>query len=131
MIEVECECRVYPSEDPNKVIKAIKNIIDVEPVHHDGDGVVKAKAVVSMNVLSTMKRQIHSRQVMDTFRRVMLENEGEDGDVTWLYLNKQAAYAGVAVLCEDADESPLGPIRITIKGRGVKVRKVIDWLTGY
>lgn len=128
MLEVECECNIYPSEDLNKVIKAIKNVIDVPEVVH-GDGIVRAKAIVGMDSLSNMKRQIRSRQVMDTFRRIMLENESKDGYSTWLYLNKQAAYAGSIVVCEDADESPLGPIRLVIKGRGMKVRKVIDWLT--
>ncbi|MEM4286107.1 MAG: RNA-binding domain-containing protein [Candidatus Nitrosocaldus sp.] len=128
VVEVECECKVYPSEDPNKVMKAIKNVIDgIEPVHEDD--MVKARAVLSIDALAKMKRQIQSRQVMDTFRRIMLENEGEDGYSTWLYLNKQAAYAGSIVVCEDEDESPLGPIRVTIRSRGMKVRRIIDWLT--
>lgn len=130
MLEVECECNVYPSEDLNKVIKAIKNVIDVAEFVHE-DGVVRAKAIINMDALSSMKRQIQSRQVMNTFRRIMLENESNDGYSTWLYLNKQAAYAGSIVVCEDKDESPLGPIRVVIKSRGMKVRKVIDWLTSY
>ncbi|MCS6767978.1 MAG: hypothetical protein NZ517_04475 [Candidatus Nitrosocaldus sp.] len=125
---VEVECKVYPSEDPSKVIKAIKNVIDgIEPVHEDDT--VRARAS-GIHALSTMKRQIQSRQVMNTFRRIMLENESEDGYATWLYLNKQAAYAGSVVVCEDAGESPLGPIRVTIRSRGVRIRKIIDWLTG-
>lgn len=128
LVDVEIECKVYPSEDPSKVIKAVKNVIDgLEPIHEDD--IVRTRASLSIDALSKMKRQIQSRRVMDTFRRIMLENEGEDGYSTWLYLNKQAAYAGSIVVCEDADESPLGPIKVTIRSRGMKVRRVIDWLT--
>lgn len=45
-----------------------------------------------------------------------------------VYLNKQVAYAGHVSFSAPEGESPLGPIRVTIKS-GDPVG-VIDWLTG-
>jgi predicted RNA binding protein with dsRBD fold (UPF0201 family) len=47
-------------------------------------------------------------------------------DSTWFYLNKQAAFANVITLCDEADESPLGPIKIVLHSKNIE--DVIDWL---
>ena len=47
-------------------------------------------------------------------------------DSTWFYLNKQAALAGKIAICENASESPLGPITVTITSLGIN--SVTDWL---
>jgi predicted RNA binding protein with dsRBD fold (UPF0201 family) len=40
-------------------------------------------------------------------------------------LNKQAAFAGVVAIVEEEDESPLGPIKITIKN--LDIDKIFKW----
>jgi uncharacterized protein len=55
----------------------------------------------------------------------MLERNRRD-NTTWFLLNKQAAHSGVIALVEDWDESPLGPITVTIDSRDLD--RVIDWL---
>ncbi len=125
---IRIECTVNPSEDKEKVIKAIKNVISM-------DGSITTKDYDDYSILSVrldgierlrvIREQIHSRQVMNTFRRIM--NENSDGRSTWLYLNKQAAYAGVVSVCESEDESPLGPIKITIEADDID--SLIEWLT--
>jgi|TARA_Y100000815_G_scaffold61902_1_gene50225 predicted RNA binding protein with dsRBD fold (UPF0201 family) len=47
-------------------------------------------------------------------------------DSTWFYLNKQAAFANVIALCDEADESPLGPIKVVLHSKNIE--DVIDWL---
>jgi predicted RNA binding protein with dsRBD fold (UPF0201 family) len=44
---------------------------------------------------------------------------------TWFLLNKQAAFSGVVVIVEEEDESPLGPIKITIKNQDTE--EIIKW----
>jgi predicted RNA binding protein with dsRBD fold (UPF0201 family) len=41
-------------------------------------------------------------------------------------LNKQAAIAGIAAVIEEEQESPLGPIRVTISCE--ELDALIDWL---
>ena len=51
------------------------------------------------------------------------------GNSTWFYLNRQAAYVDVIALCNEEDESPLGPIEIILDSQ--QIEQVIDWLTSY
>ena len=54
----------------------------------------------------------------------------EGGIQAVLMLNKQAATVGIAALCDDPSESPLGPIVLRIRSQ--RIVEVIDWLTkGY
>ena len=47
-------------------------------------------------------------------------------DTTWFYLNKQAAFVNVIALCSEAEESPLGPIKILIHSKNID--EVMEWL---
>ena len=42
------------------------------------------------------------------------------------HMNKQAAYSGVISLAEHYEESPLGPIRVTITSKSLDT--IIEWL---
>ncbi len=124
---IHVECIVNPSEDISKVIKAVRNVIDAE-VNSDA---LSSKIIVDthgLSALEVIKMQIHARQVMNTFKRIMLSNMSKDCKSTWLYLNKQAAYAGIASICENEDDSPLGPITITITDQKGAI-PIIEWLT--
>ena len=44
-----------------------------------------------------------------------------------MYINKQAAFVNNIVFCDRADESPLGPIVVTIKTNNVE--EFIDWIS--
>ena len=48
------------------------------------------------------------------------------GDLTWFFLNKQAAYSRVISLAEHYEESPLGPIKVTITSNNLD--RIIEWL---
>ena len=51
------------------------------------------------------------------------------GRTTSVMLNRQAAAAGVVALCGTPEESPLGPIYLTIESEDVA--KIVDWLAAY
>lgn len=119
---IETYCEVNPSEDPEKVRQAISNVLlDVE--YKVQDGSIKS-ASKNLESLSRIYEVIRSKKTARAFRRQMKKNLYEDS--TWFYLNKQAAFVNVVALCEKADESPLGPIKIIIKSKNVE--DVIEWL---
>jgi len=125
---IRIECRVNPSEDKERVIKAIKNVISMDgsiTTNDYNDYSILSIRLDGIERLRVIREQIHSRQVMNTFRRIM--NGNSDARSTWFYLNKQAAYAGVVSVCESEDESPLGPIKITIESDDIY--SLIEWLT--
>ncbi|MDQ3807247.1 MAG: hypothetical protein M3298_03665 [Thermoproteota archaeon] len=79
---------------------------------------------VGSDSLAILYEQVRSRSAMGVLRRMLLDNRV--GDSTWFLLNKQAATAGIAAVIEDQQESPLGPIRVTISCQ--ELDALIDWL---
>jgi predicted RNA binding protein with dsRBD fold (UPF0201 family) len=77
--------------------------------------------------LLRIRDQLRDRHVRSAARRRLLL--GREGNSTSLMLNRQAAAAGVLAICGSPEESPLGPIYMTIESE--KLDTVIDWLTSY
>jgi len=121
--KIEAYGSVNPSEDPKRIEKAILNILfDCE--------IKKGKFSISgisqnLESLEKIYETIHSRKSQNSLKKNMEKNL--DHNTTWFYLNKQAAFAGNVALCEEADESPLGPIKIILTSQ--KIDKIISWLT--
>lgn len=122
-VEVKVEAAVNPSEDPQKVINAVENVIErCSPEFRYGSRVI-GRATGSES-LALLYEQVRSRSAMGVLRRMLLDNRA--GDSTWFLLNKQAATAGISAVVEDEQESPLGPIRVTISCE--ELDALIDWL---
>ncbi len=123
--DIRIECQVYPSEDPAKVLRAVKNVVsNCSPEVADGRIRIASK---NPELLITIYEQIRSRRVMGVFRKVLLSNMIANS--TWFYLNKQAAFVGTVSICEDESESPLGPIKITIMSN--ELESVMNWLVEF
>jgi predicted RNA binding protein with dsRBD fold (UPF0201 family) len=122
-IEVKVEAAVNPSEDPQKVIGAIENVIErCSPEFRYGSRVIGRAA--GSESLSIIYEQVRSRSAMGVLRRMLIDNRAGSG--TWFLLNKQAATARIAAVIEDEQESPLGPIRVTINCE--ELDALTDWL---
>lgn len=67
---------------------------------------------------------IHSHNAQKVYGRNLKRNLVDDS--TWFYLNKQAAFVDVVTLCENADESPLGPIKVILQSK--EIENIVDWL---
>ena len=119
--KIEAYAAVNPSEDPEKVQHAISNILQDMNFKYE-NGSIKG---ISNDLQSLYKiyETIKSRKSR-TYRRQMRYNL--EGDTTWFYLNKQAAFVNVIALCEEAEESPLGPIKILLHSKNID--KVMEWL---
>jgi uncharacterized protein len=122
-IELKVEAAVNPSEHPQKVIDAISNVVARCSPEVAYRSRVVGKAAGS-DSLAILYEQVRSRSAMGVLRRMLLDNRS--GDSTWFLLNKQAATAGIAAVIEDEQESPLGPIRVTITCE--EIDTFIDWL---
>ena len=122
-IELKVEAPVNPSEDPQKVIDAITNIIErCSPEFRYGSRVIGRAA--GSEPFALLYEQVRSRSAMGVLRRMLVDNRA--GDSTWFMLNKQAATAGIASVIEDEQESALGTIRVTISCEDLD--RVVDWL---
>lgn len=112
---------VNPSENISKIKKAILNILSNAQIEIT-NGIVKA--TTNIDSLSKIHEVISSRNTQKAYRRHLNRNLIDDS--TWFYLNKQAAFSNVIALCDEADESPLGPIKIILKSKNIE--KIIEWL---
>jgi uncharacterized protein len=121
-IELRVEASVNPSESREKVIAAVANVIECSPEFRYGSRVIGRS--IGIESLRTIYEQIRSRSAMGVLRRMLLNNRVADS--TYFLLNKQAAATGIAVIIEDEQESPLGPIRVTLDCEELDV--LIDWL---
>jgi predicted RNA binding protein with dsRBD fold (UPF0201 family) len=122
-IDLKVEATVNPSERTQKVIDAIIILFARCSPELSHRSKVVGRAVGS-DSLAMLYEQVRSRAAMGVLRRKLLENRA--GDSTWFFLNKQAATSGIAAVIEDEQESPLGPIRVTISCE--ELDALIDWL---
>ena len=122
-IDLKVEAIVNPSEDTQKVIDAIANLFTRCSPEVSFRSRVVGRAVGS-DPLAILYEQVRSRSAMGVLRRMLLDNRV--GDSTSFLLNKQAATSGIAAVIEEEQESPLGPIRVTISCE--ELDALVDWL---
>ena len=122
-IDLKVETIVNPSEDTQKVIDAIANLFTRCSPEVSFRSRVVGRAVGS-DSLAILYEQVRSRAAMGVLRRMLLDNRV--GDSTSFLLNKQAATSGIAAVIEEEQESPLGPIRVTISCE--ELDALVDWL---
>ena len=128
-LDVDCKisayCTINPSEDINKIRTAVSNVlIDMD------EKIVRNSLIANSNnyeSLSKIYEIIRAKNIKKVYRRNLRQNIVDDS--TWFYLNKQAAFANVIALCDEDNQSPLGPIKIVLQSKNI--RDVIDWLVPY
>ena len=124
--DIDCTIMVHASvnisEDPEKVKRAISNILLFDELVLE-ESFISAK---SNDVASLEKiyETIHSKHLENIYRRNLDQNT--NNNTTWFYLNKQAAFAGKIAICKEEDESPLGPIKVTLKSSNIE--RLTEWL---
>jgi predicted RNA binding protein with dsRBD fold (UPF0201 family) len=116
-----------PSEDPLKVLDAMKRILTGNAVTVDHTDRMIRLVSEETSSLNTLRDQLRDRHIRAAARRLFLSEL--KGTSTAFMLNRQAAAVGVVALCSSADQSPLGPIYAMIDSR--RIEAVIDWLTAY
>ena len=120
--KVSAYCTINASEDVNKVRTSVSNILIDMDEKITGDSLVANSS--NYESLTRIYETMRSRKSKSAYRRLLMRNMANNS--TWFYLNKQAAFANVIALCDEADESPLGPIKVVLHSKNIE--DVIDWL---
>jgi hypothetical protein len=118
---------VAPSEDPKKVLDAMRNILVENAMLTDHSSRMIRLVSEEASSLNELRDQLRDRHIRGAARKLLLSELKDDS--TSLMLNRQAATVGVVALCSSADQSPLGPIYVTIGSK--QIAAVIDWLAAY
>jgi predicted RNA binding protein with dsRBD fold (UPF0201 family) len=130
MIRIQVEVPVYPTEDPEKVRRALSNIVFGMSFSERVEGGVKYLTGISeeINTLSQMKKRLKDQAGSASAGEALSRSIKEESKVRF-YLNKQAAFMGILHFCENKNESPLGPIMVEVESDNIK--STIDYITGY
>lgn len=119
---VDISCCINPSEDKSKLEHALSNVIP-NSVTKTSNSLLYV-TIKDIYALEKIYETIHSRRTQRAYRRQLKINLIDDS--TWFYLNRQAAFVNTIALCEDANESPLGPIKVTLTSKNIE--NLIEWL---
>ncbi len=129
---IRIEATVNPTEDPQKVLRALRKLFDAEfELEETGEGWAVWRAECNdFSCLAPLKREIVKRGLDRTFRDLLRRLARGSGNMLIFKLNKQAAFVGVPSFAEEDVESPLGPITVVVEGNEREdVLALIDWLT--
>ena len=120
--KIEMFCTINPSESIEKVEKAISNIFPYSIINNNDFSInAQSKELRSFEKIYLF---IHNNNLQKNYLRSLEDNL--DNDTTWFYLNKQAAFVEQIAICEESNESPLGPIKVTLTSSNIDA--IIDWI---
>ncbi len=121
--KIEIVCPVNLSEDPDKIIQAISNIFPHSTIKNENFS-IKAQSN-ELRSLEKIYESVISTQSQKSYTRNLENNL--DGNSTWFFLNKQAAFVDQVAICDEAEESPLGPIKVILNSSNID--GIIDWIS--
>ena len=113
--KIEIFSSINTSEDPKKIETAILNIFPNAKLKIDTFSIVSNSK--DLHLLEKIYDVIHYNRSHKIYQRQLEKNL--ENDSTWFYLNKQAAFVGTVALCEEAEESPLGPIKVILTSSNI------------
>lgn len=131
MVEIVVETEVRPTEDLEKVKKAVLSVLNPDEISIEEIGggfrILRAKST-RIESLEPLKRMAITQEAEPALRSYLLKYKY--GNTITILLHKQAAYAGKMSLIDSDKESPLGPIRLSITGTEEELESTVKYLTG-
>ena len=122
-LNVQVFCEINTSEELSKVNTAVRNVFPNLEISINRHQIIGKSS--SIESLSNISESINTKNTKNILQRILKQNT--DGHSTWFYLNKQAAFVNMVVLCNESDESPLGPIKVVIEANNIE--NIIQSLT--
>ena len=120
--KIEMFCTVNPSESIEKIEIAISNIFPYSIIKNNNFSInAQSKELRSFEKIYQF---IQNNKLQKNYLRSLEDNL--QGNTTWFYLNKQAAFVEQIAICEESNESPLGPIKVILTSSNIDA--IIDWI---
>ena len=122
---IQVFCEINPSEDIEKVKTVISNLFPELKIKIKGNSISGNSN--DLELLSKVLASIKNRKIKNVFLRILNLNIRDNS--TWFYLNKQAAFVNVVALCNEADESALGPVKVVLESNDIE--ETIETIISY
>lgn len=138
MIHIEVSAPVYPTENPDKVIKAVSALFTDMKIERKAIENTEAETGVSpslflsgeggINHLVTLHGLIRREEIIDSIRnKVFNKGLSNDGLSVRFLLNKQAAFVGIPNI--PAQKESLGSIEVVIRADSQEeMERLFEWL---
>lgn len=125
-MKIIAEAEIRPTEDEEKVKKAVLNLFTPSSIRVEDRGRYKVLVAEANGPEALQKLHLRLRElrILDAARSMMMRWSSKDRVV--FYLHKQAAFMDYVTFCLTENESPLGPIKVEITE--VDAKAMIDWL---
>ena len=122
---IQVFCEINPSENIEKVKTVIFNLFPELKIKIKGNAISGNSN--DLELLSKVLASIKNRKIKNVFLRILNLNIRDNS--TWFYLNKQAAFVNVVALCNEADESALGPVKVVLESNDIE--ETIETIISY
>ncbi|MDP7976081.1 MAG: RNA-binding domain-containing protein [Thermoprotei archaeon] len=127
-MELIVEVPIYPSESEERVMRAVSALIDLKRVTQERTQEGISFRSDDRRALRPLKEALE-RQLIRAAARSILQGRLREGELEF-ELHKQAAYAQRASFVTEEGESPLGPIKVTVRGDASELNELLSYLTG-
>lgn len=126
-MKIEVIAEIRPTEDPEKVKRAVLNVFEPDEVEirREGDTTLLVARGHGHRSLLKLREAIWRQGIQDSARSVLSRSIAGEGRLVF-NLHKQAAYVGVVSFATEPNESPLGPIIFSVETSDV--RRFLDWI---
>jgi len=138
MIHVKVSAAVYPTEDSEKVIKAVSSLFTDIELEKEAIVTTESETGVfpsfflsgegGIDILQTLHGLIRREKILDSVRnKAFSKGLSRDGLSVRFSLNKQAAFVGIPSV--PAQEEPLGSIEVVIRADSQEeMERLFEWL---
>jgi uncharacterized protein len=138
MIHVRVSTSVYPTEDLEKVIKAVSSLFTDIELEIESVEAIESETGNSpsfflsgkgkIDILTTLHGLIRREEIIDSVRnKAFSKGLSSDGLSVRFLLNKQAAFVGIPSV--PAQEEPLGSIEVVIRADSqAEMERLFEWL---
>ncbi|MFH1179891.1 MAG: RNA-binding domain-containing protein [Candidatus Bathyarchaeota archaeon] len=113
MTVIKIKAQIQPTEDPEKVTKALTNLFGNIQLNHDHEENMITGKIEEITQLKELRNRIAQDRIRTTLSNTL--TRWMDDDYLSFGLNRQAAYAGHVSL-NLTNEDPMGPIQLQIRG---------------
>ncbi|MEM0202851.1 MAG: AAA family ATPase [Archaeoglobaceae archaeon] len=118
-VEVEIETFVHPTEEEEKVVKAIRNLFPDAKIE-----IEDRRVFAVARDLKQFKELLKRQRISDTARSELLR--GRRGNEIVVFLNKQTATVSRINFCEE--DVALSPLKVTFRLINVPFQRFLDYL---
>ncbi len=126
MPRIRVEAEIRPTEDPEKVKRAVLNLFEPDRMWVEEYGSYRLLVAESGSYQSLRKLHelLRRERILDAARAYMMR--GLQPGMLVFKINKQAAYVGRLSFADSDREVPMGPITFIIETR--RPMDVVNWL---